>query len=55
MAEPHTATDAHDDYVHGSQEIPEQEATFRLAETASAPLTARMTLAVEKFGKPLAA
>ncbi|WP_270936751.1 phasin family protein [Falsiroseomonas oryzae] len=32
-----------------------QEATFRLAEQASAPLTARMTLAVEKFGKPLAA
>lgn len=32
-----------------------QEATFRLAETAYAPLTARMTLAVEKFGKPLAA
>lgn len=32
-----------------------QEATFKLAETAYAPLTARMTLAVEKFGKPLAA
>ena len=32
-----------------------QEATFRLAETASAPITARVTLAVEKFGKPLAA
>jgi len=32
-----------------------QEATFRLAETASAPLTARLTLAVEKFAKPLAA
>lgn len=32
-----------------------QEATFRLAETAAAPLTARMTLAAEKFGKPLAA
>jgi phasin family protein len=32
-----------------------QEASFRLAETAYAPLTARMTLAVEKFGKPLAA
>lgn len=32
-----------------------QEASFRLAETAFAPLTARMTLAVEKFGKPLAA
>jgi phasin family protein len=32
-----------------------QEASFRLAETAAAPLTARVTLAVEKFGKPLAA
>jgi hypothetical protein len=32
-----------------------QEASFKLAETAFAPLTARMTLAVEKFGKPLAA
>ncbi len=32
-----------------------QEATFRLAEAASAPLQARMTLAVEKFGKPIAA
>jgi phasin family protein len=32
-----------------------QEAAFRLTETASAPLTARMTLAAEKFGKPLAA
>jgi hypothetical protein len=32
-----------------------QEATFKLAETASAPLTARMNLAVEKFAKPLAA
>jgi hypothetical protein len=32
-----------------------QEATFKLAETAYAPLTARMNLAVEKFGKPLAA
>ena len=32
-----------------------QEATFRLAETASAPLQARMSLAVEKFAKPLAA
>lgn len=30
MAEPHTAHDAHDDYVHGSQEISEQESTFRL-------------------------
>ncbi len=32
-----------------------QEASFRLAEQAYAPLTARFTLAVEKFGKPLAA
>jgi hypothetical protein len=32
-----------------------QEATFKLAETAYAPITARMTLAAEKFGKPLAA
>jgi len=32
-----------------------QEATFKLAETAYAPLTARFTLAAEKFGKPLAA
>lgn len=32
-----------------------QEAGFRLVEQASAPLTARMTLAVEKFSKPLAA
>lgn len=32
-----------------------QEATFRLAETVSAPLQARMNLAVEKFAKPLAA
>lgn len=32
-----------------------QEATYRLAEQAGAPLAARMTLAVEKFGKPLAA
>lgn len=32
-----------------------QEATFRLAEQASAPITARVTLAVEKFGKPIAA
>lgn len=32
-----------------------QEATFRLAEQAGAPLAARMTLAVEKFSKPLAA
>jgi hypothetical protein len=32
-----------------------QEAAYRLAEQASAPLTARMTLAAEKFGKPLAA
>ena len=32
-----------------------QEATFRLAEQAGAPLAARMTVAVEKFAKPLAA
>jgi hypothetical protein len=32
-----------------------QEASFKLAEQAYAPLTARMSLAVEKFGKPLAA
>jgi hypothetical protein len=32
-----------------------QEAAYRLAEQASAPLTARMTLAAETFGKPLAA
>jgi hypothetical protein len=32
-----------------------QEATFKLAEQTYAPLTARVTLAVEKFGKPLAA
>jgi len=32
-----------------------QEATFKLAEAAYAPLTARMNLAVEKFAKPLAA
>ncbi len=32
-----------------------QEATFKLAETVYAPITARYTLAVEKFGKPLAA
>ncbi|WP_237215244.1 phasin family protein [Falsiroseomonas oryziterrae] len=32
-----------------------QEATYKLAETAYAPLTARVNLAVEKFGKPLAA
>jgi len=32
-----------------------QEASFKLAENAYAPLTGRMTLAVEKFGKPLAA
>lgn len=31
-----------------------QEATFRLAEQTSAPITARVTLAVEKFGKPIA-
>lgn len=32
-----------------------QEASFKLAETAYAPLTQRMTLAAEKFAKPLAA
>lgn len=32
-----------------------QEATMKIAEQAYAPLTARMTLAAEKFGKPLAA
>lgn len=32
-----------------------QEAAYRLAEQAGAPLTARMTLAVEKFAKPIAA
>jgi phasin family protein len=32
-----------------------QEAAFRLAEQASAPLTARATLAFEKFGRPTAA
>jgi phasin family protein len=32
-----------------------QEATLRLVEQAGAPLTARMTLAVEKISKPLAA
>ncbi len=31
-----------------------QEAAFKLAETVSAPIAARMSLAVEKFGKPLA-
>ena len=31
------------------------EAAFKLAEQVSAPLTARVSLAVEKFGKPLAA
>lgn len=30
MADPHHATDAHDDYVRGSQEISEQNATFEL-------------------------
>ena len=30
MADPHTAHDAHDDYVRGSQQISEQESTFRL-------------------------
>lgn len=32
-----------------------QEATFKLAETAAAPITARVNLAVEKLAKPLAA
>jgi phasin family protein len=32
-----------------------QEASFKLAEQAYAPITARMTLAVEKMAKPLAA
>ncbi|MBW8270660.1 phasin family protein [Caldovatus aquaticus] len=32
-----------------------QEASFRLAEQATAPLAARATLAFEKFGRPLAA
>jgi hypothetical protein len=32
-----------------------QEATFKLAETVYAPITARYTLAVEKMSKPLAA
>jgi phasin family protein len=32
-----------------------QEAALKLAETSFAPLSARMTLAVETFGKPLAA
>ena len=32
-----------------------QEATLKLAETSFAPISARMTLAVEKFGRPLAA
>jgi phasin family protein len=32
-----------------------QEAAYRLAEQASAPITARMTMAVEKFSRPLAA
>lgn len=32
-----------------------QEASFRLAEQAAAPLTARATLAFEKFGRPLTA
>jgi phasin family protein len=32
-----------------------QEQTMKLVEASVAPLTARMTLAVEKFGKPLAA
>jgi len=32
-----------------------QEATLKLAEASFAPLTARMTLAVEKMGKPVSA
>ena len=32
-----------------------QEATFRLAEQTAAPLTARMTVAMQKAGRPLAA
>ncbi len=32
-----------------------QEAAFRLAEQAAAPLTARATLAFETFGRPIAA
>jgi phasin family protein len=32
-----------------------QEAFLRLSESASAPITARVQLAVEKFGKPVAA
>lgn len=28
MADPHHASDAHDDYVRGSQEIGEQKSTF---------------------------
>ena len=32
-----------------------QEAAYRLAEQAAAPITARMTLAAENFAKPLAA
>ncbi|HYD27352.1 aa3-type cytochrome c oxidase subunit IV [Brevundimonas sp.] len=30
MADPHHASDAHDDYVRGSQQIDEQSATFTL-------------------------
>ena len=30
MADPHHATDAHDDYVRGSQHIEEQASTFTL-------------------------
>jgi multisubunit Na+/H+ antiporter MnhB subunit len=30
MADPHHASDAHDDYVRGSQHIDEQSATFTL-------------------------
>jgi len=32
-----------------------QEAALKLAETSFAPLSARMTLAVEKFAKPMLA
>ena len=30
MADPHHASDAHDDYVRGSQQIDEQASTFNL-------------------------
>jgi hypothetical protein len=32
-----------------------QEAVFKLAEQAAAPISARMTVAMEKMTKPLAA